>query len=393
MSRTKRVGSDTTQDRMVTGEFTDEMIEYMRSKAGLVLDIDGSINNAEATRLAILRFAEGIGDDNPLWVDEEYAASSVFGGIVAPPTWVFCCFAGIQFGWPGIGSVHSASDLFFHRAVRLGDTISVKCAYEGFEGPMPSRFAGRKVLDFFKIEYRNQDDETVAEHLLTITRFERHSAQERSDERKIELPHPWTQSELDAIDEEILAERPRGAEPRWWDSVRIGDELDGVTRGPIGLTDELAYVSTGAAPIPRIAAHGAALRKYRKQPKWAFRDPSTHAWEPLYAVHYSPYAARQQGAESAYDVGPQRMSWQVNMLTNWAGDQSAVKRIKDDFKGFVYFSDVVRCGGRVVDKYVDEDAHAVVAIETWAVNQRGANVMPGSAVVALPSAEAKDPLG
>lgn len=392
MSASSEANSATSQHEMVSGTFTDELIEYMRSKAGLVLDIEGSTNNAEATRLAILRFAEGIGDDNPLWVDEAYAATSVFGGVVAPPTWVFCCFAGIQFGWPGIGSAHSASDMRFQRVVRLGDTISVRCTYEGFEGPMPSRFAGRKVLDLFKVEYENQRGEPVADHLLTVTRFERRAAQERSKERTIELPHPWTPEELEAIDEAILGERPRGAEPRRWEHVEIGEEIDGVTRGPIGLTDELAYVATGAAPIPRIAAHGAALRKYRKQPKWAFRDPSTHAWEPLYAVHYNAYAARQQGADAAYDVGPQRMSWKVNMLTNWAGDHSAVKRVKDDFKGFVYFSDVVRLGGRVTDKYVDEDGHAVVAIETWAVNQRGLNVMPGTALVALPSGTGRDPL-
>lgn len=385
-------GSARREYEMESAVITDELIEAMRSRAGLELRIDGSRNNAEATRYAILRFAEGIGDDNPLWTDDEYAADSVFGGLVAPPTWVFCCFSGIQFGWPGLGSVHSASDLRFHRVVRLGDTIDVRCVYEGFEGPLPSAFAGRKILDLFRVEYRNQRGEAVAEHRLTITRFERGQARRRRSEAALELPHPWTPEELAAIDEEVLRERPRGGEPRWWEDVQVGDELDGVTRGPIGLTDEIAFVASGAAPIPRIAAHGAGLRKYRKQPKWAFRDPSTHAWEPLYSVHYNEYAARQQGALGAYDVGPQRMAWQVTMLTNWAGDRAFVKRVEDAFKDFVYFSDVVRLGGRVTDKLVDEDGDAVVVLETWAVNQRGKNVMPGSAVVALPSRAGRDPL-
>jgi acyl dehydratase len=383
----------TTREReMVAVPITDEMIENMRSKIGLELQIAGSTNNAEATRHAIVRFAEGIGDDNPLWVDDEYAASGPFGRLAAPPTWVFCCFCGIQFGWPGLGSVHSASEMLFHRVVRLGDVVSVRCIYEGFDGPMPSRFAGRKLIDRFRVEYRNHRGEPVADHLLLITRFERGAARQGASRRAIELPHPWTPAELAAIDEEVLAERPRGAEPRWWNDVAVGDELDQATRGPIGLTDEIAFVSTGAAPIPRIAAHGAALRKYRQQPKWAFRDPTTHAWEPLYSVHYNAYAARQQGAQDAYDVGPQRMSWQVTMLTNWGGDRSFVKRIDDAFKGFVYLSDVVRLGGRITDKYIDDDGDAVVAIETWAVDQRGTNVMPGSAVLALPSREGRDPI-
>ena len=37
----------------------------------------------------IRRFAEAIGDDNPLYRDREYAQKSPFGGIIAPPTFVF----------------------------------------------------------------------------------------------------------------------------------------------------------------------------------------------------------------------------------------------------------------------------------------------------------------
>ena len=35
--------------------------------------------------------------------------------------------------------------------------------------------------------------------------------QKRRESRKIELPHPWTEEELVAIEEDILAETPRGA--------------------------------------------------------------------------------------------------------------------------------------------------------------------------------------
>jgi hypothetical protein len=38
-------------------------------------------------------------------------------------------------------------------------------------------------------------------------------------------------------------------------------------------------------------------RRYRKHPRWAYRDPTTHALEPVYSVHYNDYAARLQGAD------------------------------------------------------------------------------------------------
>ena len=46
--------------------------------------------------------------------------------------------------------------------------------------------------------------------------------------------------------------------------MQVGDEIDPVTKGPIGLTDEIAYVASGAAPIPRLSAHRVALKRYRK---------------------------------------------------------------------------------------------------------------------------------
>jgi acyl dehydratase len=383
---------DGREHEMATATITDEMVERMRSKVGLELRIDGSTNNAEATRFAIVRFAEGIGDDNPLWVDPDYAAGSALGGLVAPPTWVFCCFSGIQFGWPGLGAVHSGSELIAHRIVRAGDTISARCVYDGFDGPRPSSFAGQAIVDRFRVEYRNQSGALVAEHRLAVTRFERRQARERLPSRRVELPHPWTPEELRAIDEDVLAERPRGAEPRWWDDVEVGDEVDVTTKGPLGLTDEVAYVASGAAPVPRLAAHGAALRKYRAQPKWAFRDPDTHAWEPLYAVHYNGHAARQMGSAVPYDVGIQRMCWQVHGLTNWAGDRAFIKRASAEFRAFVYLSDVVRLGGRVTGKFEEDDGDAVVAIDTWGTNQRGDDVVPGSALVALPARDGRDPL-
>ena len=46
----------------------------MRALIGTELRTESCINNEYATRLAILRFCEGIGDDNPLWTDEDYGA-------------------------------------------------------------------------------------------------------------------------------------------------------------------------------------------------------------------------------------------------------------------------------------------------------------------------------
>jgi hypothetical protein len=216
-------------------------------------------------------------------------------------------------------------------------------------------------------------------------RFERSEMQKRRETRKLELPHPWTDAEIEQIEDDIMAEAPRGATPRYWEDVEVGEEIPTITKGPLGLTDFIAYIAAGAAPVPRIAAHGVALRRYRKHPKWAFRDPATHALEPVYAVHYNDYAAKLQGAQIAYDVGVQRTSWGIHALTHWMGDAGRLLSLFGQYRAHVYLSDVVRLGGRVESKEIDANGQHVVHLTTWANNQRQQNVMPGKATIALPT--------
>ena len=75
---------------MVTMEFgkiTPESLAELKSRIGKPKPIRGW--NREATKDAIWHFAEALGDDNPLWTDEEYASKSRYGRIIAPPTFLY----------------------------------------------------------------------------------------------------------------------------------------------------------------------------------------------------------------------------------------------------------------------------------------------------------------
>jgi acyl dehydratase len=383
MTEALRQDAGVIDNELARARFTDEMLSHMRALIGTELRTEVSVNNEYATRLAILRFAEGIGDGNPLWTDPAYAAGTTHGGLIAPPSFIFCCLASVQVGWRGLGGFHAETKLTFDQTIREGDRITARAFFDGFDGPDASSFAGRRIKDYIRQEYRNQHDELVATFICSRVRFERTQAQARAESRAVTIPHPWTDEEIRQIEADILAERPRGAEPRYWEDVQVGDEIDTITKGPIGLTDEIAFVAAGAAPIPRLAAHGVALRRYHHHPRWAYRDPATHALEPVYSVHYNDYAARLQGAQAAYDVGIQRTCWQIHSLTNWMGDTGRLKAADSQYRAHVYLSDVVRLGGRVVAKEIDQDGDRVVHLTTWAHNQRGKDVMPGAATIAL----------
>jgi acyl dehydratase len=372
---------------MAQATIDDEMMARMREKVGADLRIDHSVNNDYASRVAVAKFAGGVGDINPLWIDETHGERSSYGAPVAPPSFVIGCFSGIQFGWPGLGSFHSRSEVTFHKPVYWHDGVFASCVYEGFDGPAPSSFAGRTVTDRFVNRYRNQHGELIATIRWQVINFERGSAARRADgngSSGLTLPQRWDEDELQEIEASILAERPRGTTPRFWEDVRTGDTLESMTKGPIGLTDEIAFVAGGGTPIPRVKAHAAALHDYRSHPAWAFRDPVTSAWEPIYSVHYNEHAANAMSVPAPYDVGFQRQCWQVHHLTHWCGDDGWIKRCHAEYRKFVFLSDVVELTGEVVDKRVDDDGEHVVEVATTALNQRGENVMPGRAVVALP---------
>jgi len=375
---------------MPQAELDEGMLAAMRAKTGARLRIDHSVNNDVASRIAVAKFAGGIGDINPLWTDAEYGKHSPFGGPVAPPSFVIGCFSGIQFGWPGLGSFHSESQLSFERPIYWGDAVDASCVYDGFDGPSPSSFAGRTVTDHFTNTYTNQLGERIATIQWHVINFERGSAARRrsgAERAKPALPHRWTAAELAEIEARVLAERPRGADPRFWEDVELGDQLDIVTKGPIGLTDEIAFVAGGGTPIPRLKAHAAALHDYQAHSAWSFRDPVTSALEPIYSVHYNLRAANAMSAEYQYDVGFQRQSWQIHQLTHWCGDDGWIKQCQAQYRKFVYLSDVVELRGTVTGLRIDDAGDHVADITTEAVNQRVEVVMPGQAVVALPSRE------
>lgn len=375
--------------KLAESALTDERVTEWEDRIGLDLRVS-SIFNSTVSYEAIRNFANGIGDSNPLYRDEEYAKRTKYGALVAAPSWVASVFPHwVLQGLPGIHADHSASDWEFLRPVYVNDKITPKCKFVGFD-VKTSKFAGRTVFEYQRFEYWNQRNEVVSRGCNMLVRYERQAAKKKIADGEgkydhIQVPHPWTPEEQAKVDEDCLAEEIRGPKPRHWEEVNVADELPPVVKGIFGLTDMIAYC-VGAAPV-QLAAHGVQLRTYKKHPAWAFREPSLGSWEPVYGVHYLPSAAKGVGAMYAYDAGIQRNCWMVNLFTNWMGDEGWVKSCSSQYRQFVYLSDAVWFSGKVTKKYVDENGEYCVDIEAHGVNQRGDDTIPTIATVILPSSK------
>ena len=270
-----------TDNPLHDGFITDEALAIFSSRVGSKLRIK-NIFNELASKDAIRKFCDGIGDPNPLWRDEQYAQTTPFGSLAAPPSWPASVFpTWVLQGLPGVHTFQTSTDWEFFHPLLLGDNIVPECVFTDFR-VMNSEFSGRSILERQEARYFNQNGELVARAKVAGLRAERLATREKGKYNHLQLPHPWTETELQALEEEVLSEQIKGADTRWWENVEIGEELPPIVRGPLGLSDIIAYC-IGASPV-QIKAHGVALREYRKHPAWAFRDSNTFALEPIYGV-------------------------------------------------------------------------------------------------------------
>ena len=361
---------------------TEEALAKYRAKIGTKLRVHNIID--EVNRLSLRIVTNGIGDPNPLWTDPEYAKKTRYGKNPAPPYFFYRVNPGwVQHGLPGVHAFHSGSDWTILKPALIGDTVTPEITFTGYEEKKSSGFSGRFIMEYQEGKYFNQRKELLASVKGWLVRAERSAARDKGKYSGIQLPHPWTEAELKKVDEDVLAEQVRGAQVRYWEDVKVGEELHPVVKGPLGLTDEIAYIAGG------LQAHILSLRNYHEHPSWAFRDPDTYSWEPIGAVHWNKWAAKTAGLPYPYDIGTQRQSWLMNFLSHWMGDEGWLKKNYAEYRKFVYFSDVVWFRGKVTRKYVDQDGEYVVDIETHGWNQRSEDTIPGHSTICLPSKEHK----
>ena len=82
----------------------------------------------EVEKGAIIKFAEAIGDPNPLFNDVEAARKTCYGGLIAPPTFLRSLFPGpsrIEVRSPYPAGLDGGSEWEYFEPVRPGDSITV----------------------------------------------------------------------------------------------------------------------------------------------------------------------------------------------------------------------------------------------------------------------------
>ncbi|HUY26408.1 MAG TPA: MaoC family dehydratase N-terminal domain-containing protein [Candidatus Binataceae bacterium] len=134
----------------------------------------GEIRTYDVERGAIRRFAEAIGDPNPLFNEDREARKTRFGAMIAPPT--FCRSMGSpipDLELPGMGKefrgLDGGSDWEYFHPIRVGDRISVQTRLADLresEGRL-----GSMVFITMETTYTNQFGEVCATQRSTAIRY------------------------------------------------------------------------------------------------------------------------------------------------------------------------------------------------------------------------------
>jgi acyl dehydratase len=334
-----------------------------------------------ASQDAIRHFAYGVGDANPLWLDPAYAATTRYGGIVAPPCMLYAMddvCSGQFGGLPGVHNMFAGTRFEWFYPIRLHDTITATSALSGLEEKQ-SAFARRTILQSYDTTFTNQDGVVVARARAFGVRAERHTARQQGKYRGIARAH-YTPEDLARIEADYDAEMVRGATPRYWEDVMPGDEMTPVVKGPLTVTDMVAWLIGWGGLFNR--AHKLGLDYRRRHPAAGIVDAYGVPDVPE-RVHWDPEFAQAVGVPGAYDYGPQRVSWFGHLLTNWIGDHGWLRLLDVQVRRFNLVGDTTWLRGTVIDKFVQADSH-LVACDLWAENQRGEVTAQGKAEAVLP---------
>ena len=372
---------------MTWGQINDETLAAAAELLGVPLRRDRMQWIETATEDAIRHFAWGIGDNNPLWFDADYAAKSPAGSIVAPPCILYAVDSTIVAPkLAGVQWIYAGTEWTWLDHIRVNDSFKVDARLTKQEVKSGRRF-GKWALQIGELEYRNQHGKLAAFAVGKCARTPRGDGNQKTDNETSDrhVSHRYQPSELADIEAQILSEPRQGSEPLYWEDVKVGDAVPQVIKGPLTITDIIGWYSAAQGALHYGGVHGDAVRYRRRHDDYHINE-ETGAKDSAGRGHLETSTGVDVGMGGAYDVGPQRIAWAQHMLTNWIGDHGFLHKLYVDVRKPNMVGDTIWWRGLVTAKWKEQGAN-LVDLTVEARNQVDTLSAGGTAVAALPTRE------
>ncbi len=147
-----------------------------------MVGLETNLPNLESIdKTTIIRYVQAISDLNPLYIDEEYAKETDYGGIIAPPTFIFDVIpAATEIGadgrdvtriaLPGFKVARGGNEYQFLEPARPGDVIMRRRKIvDVFE--RDSKKVGKIIVIVYDTTYSNQDARVLGINRETLLFF------------------------------------------------------------------------------------------------------------------------------------------------------------------------------------------------------------------------------
>ncbi|MFC1942190.1 MaoC family dehydratase N-terminal domain-containing protein [Chloroflexota bacterium] len=335
--------------------------------------------NSDASKDNILNYCDAIADSNPLWTDEAYAKKSRLGAITAPPTFYYMINHGTQAATTAGGAIqmenisqmYSGAYFEYFRPIYAGDTFTLKAKILP-PRRVETKTRGAIIFATGDISHYNQNGELVAISrptvaMVPITRESREAPPIRTHdpdkpewaERRAKRPETLNPDTL------AFERKRRGAEPRYWEEVEEGQEMEPLEKGILTATEITRWSLYVAMLGCRL------LNAYPGGP-------------PIIGLARAETSQLAHGVADPEDFGPQRTGWLGQAVTDWMGDDATLKKFSCQIRGPNMMGDINTIKGKVVKKYIENGEH-LVDCELFCENQGGNVSAPGWATVILPS--------
>jgi acyl dehydratase len=389
-------------DGLIRNRITDESVDLMRRRIGYPNPTlrTGAIDepwNLTCTDDAVRRFAICIGDDNPLFTRPDYARATRWGGVIAPPA--FEKSMGINRNpamdpeearitskaLRGIQLFHSGGENYYYAPIMEGATL-YRSRYVRAVDDKQSEFSGRSVIVTNGLCLWDQNDRVLVDGVDWFIHAERKKKTETTDKYIRDEPAAYSDEDLAEIEEAYDAEYRRGADILWFEDVEIGAAMPRMVKGPLTITD-LINLHMGAGWLIYGNWPNRLAYENRKKLRGFYSRDEFNAWDTVQRVHWDKDLAEKVGVRMMYDIGPVRQFHISNYLTNFAGDDAWIHRIRFEFRRFNYIGDVTWLDGEVTAKRIDETLGPLIEVAVRGTNQRGNQNIRADATILLASRE------
>jgi acyl dehydratase len=354
----------------------------------------------------IRRWVHAMHYPNLLHYDPDYARASRFGRLVAPQSFAIALDDGHGAAPACVGRIPDSHLLFggdewwfYEPKIFGGDMVSEERIPFDY-AVRETKFAGPTCFQRGDNYYRNQRGELIAKQRSTSIRYKAAAGGAATNMEEAEDPS-WTDEQLEQLEERKLSwirmVQQLGHGQRWWDDVKIGDQLPERVFGPHSIasftTEWRAYVVNTWGTMNLRKLDLLALGFTPEMAGWE-NDPDMQKVNPEITDgayfgpsrgHLFPKFARRIGMARAYGYGASMGSWVTDYLAGWAGEYGMVVHSAANYRGPALSGDITIQTADVVDKSVDPNGRHIVQVKHKMANQKGGTLCTAIAEVALPA--------